>query len=130
MQTNWERLFFPEFKSLNRIYNQYCQYRNFKSVMPIFDSEYTNPDNEVIGYYDQGDLVAFSLIRVYDIKNVEAVQFAWNYENPLLSLGIRSLEHECALYRDRGFEYFYIGADAPYKQKFQGYERLGPANEE
>ena len=64
--------------------------------MPIFDSEYE--DNEVIGYYDGDILVAFSLIARYDRENAEAVQFAWDYVTPKLSLGRVSLENECAFY--------------------------------
>jgi hypothetical protein len=36
--------------------------------MPIFDSRYTDPMTDVIGYYDHNKLVAFSLIKRYDIR--------------------------------------------------------------
>jgi len=94
--------------------------------MPIFDSEYTDPKNDVIGYTDSGQLVAFSIIRRYDQKNAECVQFAWNYEKPRLRLGIESLKTECAIYRDRGFEFLYLDQAHLYKQQFQGFETLGP----
>lgn len=91
--------------------------------MPIFDSEYL--DNEVIGYRHDGKLVAFSLIKIHDNENVEAIQFAWDYANPELKLGIKSLKNECAIYKARGYKYFYLGAAAKYKQ-IDGYEELGP----
>jgi hypothetical protein len=94
--------------------------------MPIFDSEYTDMSNDIIGYYDQDNLVAFSIVRKYDQDNVEALQFAWNYHNPKLRLGIKSLEHECALYKKLGYQYLYLGGADEYKSKIAGFEILGP----
>jgi len=111
---------------LNEIYIKYCRYKKFDSVMPMFYGEWCNTNNNVIGYYDDKCLVAFSLIRIHDDQNVECVQFAWDYENPKLRLGIKSLKHECAFYRDRQFKYMYLGEVQEYKKHFEGYEELGP----
>lgn len=111
---------------LQKIYKEYCRYKNFKSVMPIFPSEFTDTKNDVIGYYDNDILVAFSLLRRYDSENVEAIQFAWDYKNPKLSLGINSLKSECALYKELGFKYLYLGGADEYKKKIDGFEILGP----
>lgn len=108
------------------LYKEYCNYKKFKSVMPIFDSEFTDSKNDVIGYYDNGDLVAFSLLRRYDNENVEAIQFAWDYKTPQLRLGINSLKNECAIYKERGFKYLYLGCADEYKKKINGFEILGP----
>jgi hypothetical protein len=94
--------------------------------MPIFDSQYTDKSNDIIGYYDQDQLVAFSLIRRFDNKNSECLQFAWNYQNPRLRLGIESLKNECAIYRNLGFEYLYLGFADEYKKEISGFEILGP----
>jgi arginyl-tRNA--protein-N-Asp/Glu arginylyltransferase len=95
--------------------------------MPIFDSEYLNEQSDVLGYHNpQGDLVAFSLITKFDQFNVEAVQFAWNYQQPDLQLGIRSLENECARYRRLGYHYLYLGLVDDYKHQFDGFELVGP----
>jgi len=109
---------------LNNIYKKYCQYKNFESVMPIFDKEYFN--NDVIAYYDNNELVAFNMIGIYNDKHVEDYQFAWTYHNPNLYLGIKSIEHECAYYKSKGVEYLYLGEVAHYKTMIQGYEELGP----
>lgn len=93
--------------------------------MPIFDTEFINASNDVIGYYDGDLLVGFSLLRRYDSENVEAIQFAWNYKNPKLRLGIKSLESECAYYKERGFKYLYLGGADEYKSKVDGFEILG-----
>jgi len=118
----------PPIERLQTIYRDYCRYKNFESVMPIFDSQFRDPKNIVIGYYDGEDrnqISAFSILREHDDKNVEALQFAWNYKRPEQRLGIRSLEHECALYKSRGFDYLYLGYADEYKSQFDGYEILG-----
>jgi hypothetical protein len=122
----WEYLPTPDIDKLNSIYRDYCKYKHFASVMPIFDSRYTDPATDVIGYYDSDKLVAFSLIHRYDNKNALCDQFAWNYQNPRLRLGIETLKTECAIYRDRGFEYLYLEQAHLYKQSLDGFEILGP----
>lgn len=111
---------------LQKIYKEYCRYKQFKSVMPIFESEFIDPKNEVMGYFDNNVLVAFSLLRLFDTNNVEAVQFAWDYKNPKLRLGINSLQNECALYKERGYKHLYLGGADEYKSKIDGFELLGP----
>lgn len=125
--SQWNLISSPDVDQLNSIYRSYCVHKKFKSVMPIFPSEYTDPSNELIGYLDKGQIVAFSLIKIFDHMNAECVQFAWTYSNPRLRLGIRSLEHECAFYKERGFQYLYLGGADEYKKKMQGFETLGPA---
>jgi hypothetical protein len=122
----WEYLTTPDIDKLNSIYRDYCKYKHFASVMPIFDSRYTDPATDVIGYYDGDKLAAFSLIHRYDNKNALCDQFAWNYQNPRLRLGIETLKTECAIYRDRGFEYLYLEQAHLYKQGLDGFEILGP----
>lgn len=114
-----------DINELNQIYKEYCEYKQFTSVMPIFDIQYHDEHTDVIGYYDNKKLVAFSLIRTYDKDNAEALQFAWNYHNPKLRLGIESLKNECALYKRRGFTYLYLGQANEYKSQIDGYEILG-----
>jgi len=127
-QSNWEFVRKPDINLLNTIYAQYCRHKQFPSVMPIFDREYQDPWNDVVGYFDQGQLVAFSIIRKYDQDNVEAVQFAWTYHNPKQRLGIESLKHECALYKKLGYKYLYLGGADEYKSKIDGFEVLGELN--
>jgi len=108
----------------NRIYNQYCSYKNFDSVMPIFNSQYTDPNVEMICYYDKEMFVAWDMIKLHDKYNAEAIQFAWDYKNPDLKLGIESLKNACAIYKEREYKYLYLGQAAKYKQ-IDGYEELG-----
>ena len=126
LMTNCKKITCPFPHQLEPIYDAYCKYKKFKSVMPIFAEEYYDDKNEVYGYYNKDEkLVAFSLLRCYNSKNVEAVQFAWDYANPALRLGIRSLKNECAIYKKRGFDYLYLGQADDYKTKIDGFEILG-----
>ena len=106
------------FQTLVFIYESYCRYKKFESVMPLFRSM-------VFEYWDKDAPVAFSLVKRYDYTNAESLQFAWDYNNPELRLGIASIEHECAFYKSQGFEYLYLGQVNDYKTQFQGYEQLG-----
>jgi hypothetical protein len=126
VKVNWAYLKNPNITELRDIYRTYCIYKHFASVMPLFDSQFTNPDTDVLGYYNNDLLVAFSLIKRYDNENALCAQFAWNYRNPKLRLGIESLRTECAIYRERGFKYLYLDQAHLYKQGITGFELLGP----
>ena len=122
----WNKLSYPDINELNKIYRDYCIYKKFASVMPIFDSRYTDSMTDVIGYFDNRQLVAFSLIRRYDKHHALCDQFAWNYHNPKLRLGIETLKTECAIYKQQGFKYLYLEQAHLYKQEIDGFELLGP----
>jgi hypothetical protein len=122
----WEYLREPNIDQLRDIYRTYCIYKHFASVMPLFDSQFTDPMTDVIGYREAGELVAFSLMKRYDDKNVLASQFAWTYHNPRTRLGVESLKTECAIYRDRGYKFLYLDQAHLYKQNLEGFEILGP----
>jgi len=111
---------------LEKIYDAYVKYKKFDSVMPLFFEEYRMPQSDVHGYYDNNELVAFSLMFRYNSKNVAALQFAWTYHNPKLSIGTKSLKWECAHYKALGYDYIYLGDADGYKQTMQGFEVLGP----
>lgn len=123
---DWYYITKPDIAVLNDIYRTYCIYKHFGSVIPIFDSQYLDPDTDLIGYQDQGRLVAWSMIKRYDNHNALCAQFAWTYHNPKTRLGIESLKTECAIYRERGFQYLYLDQAHLYKQGFDGFELLGP----
>jgi len=126
INVEWMYMSRPDIPALNEIYRAYCTYKRFASVMPIFDSRYTDPMTDVIGYYDQAKLVAFSLIKRYDEHNALCDQFAWTYHNPRLRMGIETMKTECAIYRARGFQYLYLEQAHLYKSEIDGFEILGP----
>lgn len=123
---SWKYIRNPDTVALNKIYRDYCIHKKFASVMPIFDSQYTDLKSDVIGYYDNCELVAFSIIKLYDQHNALCYQFAWNYHNPKKRLGIATLQTECAIYKARNFDYLYLDQAHLYKHALAGFEILGP----
>ena len=109
-----------------RVYHDYCTHKHFQSVMPLVPGRLTAAGTEIIGYRDQDRLVAWSMYRVWDHHNILSDHHAWDYRNPRLRLGIRSLENECAIYRDRGYRYMYFESVEPYMLDLQGFEIMGP----
>jgi len=126
LNSQWKYIIERNTSTLNQIYKEYCSFKKFDSVMPIFDSQYLDKSVDIIGYYDNDNLVAWDMIKIYDDQNVEALQFAWNYKNPDLRLGMESLKNACAIYKQRGFKYLYLGSAANYKKEILGYQELGP----
>ena len=122
---DWKFLTDPNIPVLQDIYRTYCIYKHFASVMPLFDSQFTDPATDVVGYYEDQQLVAFSLMKRYDKENVLASQFAWTYHNPRTRLGVESLKTECAIYREKGFKFLYLDQAHLYKQGLEGFEILG-----
>ena len=122
----WKFITNPNFDELDALYVKYCAHKKFKSIMPLFKEQFEMPNADVIGYYDNEKLVAFSLILMFaHSKSIMAERFVWDYETPKLRLGMRSLEHECALYKDQGYEYLYLGEYTEYKSAIDGFELLG-----
>lgn len=116
----------PPVDKIQEIYDQYCKYKQFESVMPIFNEDLCAPYCDIIGYYSNKDLIAFSHYYWYNKHNVEAIQFAWNYSNPKLFLGLKSLRHECAYYKAKGVKYIYLGQADEYKKQINGFEICPP----
>lgn len=82
--------------------------------------------NDLIwGYYHQNNLVAWSKIHCYN-HELEAAYFAWDYANPRLQLGLKSLKHEIAWAKAQGYYYLYLGPGyeqcSIYKSRIQGFE--------
>ncbi len=124
-EDNFKILTDPNFDQLNRIYYDYCNHHGFTSVQPIFPED---TENTVFGYYDGAELVAWTMIVEYETSRVvHNDQFAWNYKNPKLTLGIRSIKNECAYYKALGYKYMFLQHFDEYKTKFQGFEICGPA---
>jgi hypothetical protein len=111
---------------LDNIYRTYCIYKHFTSVMPMFHSRYCDSMADIIGYYDDDQLVAWSLIRRLDNHNALCDQFAWTYHKPKLRLGIETMKTECAIYKQRNFKYLYLEQAHLYKKEIDGFEILGP----
>lgn len=116
------------FDEIVEVYKKYCKYKEFDSVMPLFIEDLQQTNTELLGYRnDAGKLIAFSLILVYPSQqSVSADQFAWDWEEPKLKLGYRSIRSECARYKRLGFKYFYLGDYYDYKAELKGFEISRP----
>jgi len=127
-QTNYKTIDFKllndqHFTECEEIYKQYIRHKNFDSIYPIYREDWSRA--AILGYYDEGELAAWSCYMVYPSKStVHADQFAWNYKNPKLKLGYKSLRSECAYFRDQGFKYLILGDMYSYKQELQGFEMI------
>lgn len=115
----------PNIAQLQEIFKKYCKHKKFASVEPMWDNEFIWSHNDVIGYYNNAKLVAWSVVTKYNEDVAYAVQFAWDYDNPELSLGIKSLQTECAYYKSQGYRYYYLGEAHKYKEQFDGFEIIG-----
>lgn len=122
----WQTLDPVPIDDVLRVYRDYCTHKHFQSVMPMLPGRLQADQTEIIGYRDQGRLVAWSMYRIWDDHNILSDHHAWDYRNPRLRLGIRSLENECAIYRDRGYRFMYFESVEPYMLDLEGFEILGP----
>ena len=122
----WEIMDPVPVNDCQRVYRDYCLHKHFRSVMPLIAGRLRAPDTEIIGYRHDHRLVAWSMYRIWDKNNVLSDHFAWDYRDPRLRLGIRSMENECAIYRDRGYRWMYFETVEPYMLDMQGFEIMGP----
>jgi len=121
----WQYLDPPPVDDLRRVYRDYCLHKHFQSVMPMIAGRFTAADTEIIGYHCDNRLVAWSMYRIWDQHNVLSDHFAWDYRDPRLRLGMRSIENECAIYRDRGFRWMYFESVEPYMLDLDAFEIMG-----
>lgn len=110
---------------VQRVYREYCLHKRFRSVIPLISGRLTDPRTEIIGYHEKNRLIAWSMYRIWDRENLLSDHFAWDYREPRLRLGIRSIQNECAFYRDRGYRWMYFESIEPYMLDIEGLEILG-----
>ena len=122
---SWRLLDPVPVNAVQRVYRDYCLHKHFQSVIPMVEGRLTAPGTEIIGYHHDDRLIAWSMYRIWDQHNVLSDHFAWDYRDPRLRLGIRSIENECAIYRDRGFRWMYFESVEPYMLDLEGFEILG-----
>ena len=130
-QTNYKQIPFKflsskHFAECEQIYKKYIQYNDIINPHPVFAEEWDKEakyNADVLGYYNEQKLIAWSLIYKFPSKStVLADQFAWDYAMPKLKLGYRSIRSECAYYKSQGFSYFILGDPDKYKEELKGYE--------
>lgn len=122
--SNYSLLGCESYEACAKIYIQYCEYKQFGDMIPLFKEEFCTDIVERIGYYDKNNqLCAFTLAHLFPSANCAyASYFAWNYQNPKLGMGNIANKNEIARYKRLGYDYYYLGPAMPYKAKLQGYE--------
>lgn len=114
------------FSQCEKIYKKYIAHNNIENPHPVFEEEWDKESKynaDVLGYYHDDQLVAWSLVYKFPSKStILADQFAWNYADPKLKLGYRSIRSECAYYKSQGYKYFILGDPDKYKEELKGYE--------
>lgn len=113
------------FDQYNEIFEVYLKKKGFPEDQSIERLFSVDPDKKiVIEVYDYDELVAFSVIRMEPIA--VSLQFAWNYHNPKLSLGIHCQYFELEYLKSEGYEYSYVcpGYEDTciWKSRFPGFE--------
>lgn len=112
-----------DFLQCEQIYKEYIIYKNFDEIYPIFREDWVK--GTIFGYYDEDELVAWSAYYEYPSKKTaHADQFAWNYKNPKLKLGYKSLRSELAYFKSKGFDYLILGDIYSYKTELKGFETI------
>lgn len=126
---DWQYLTMPlHWPRCLEIYQRYCQVRGFSSVMPLLMPRLSDASSDVIGYWCDQQLVAWSLVRRFGTESVLLDQFAWDYSQPRQRVGIRSLRQECWLYQSCGFRWLYLEQADIYQPHLPELEILGAAH--
>jgi arginyl-tRNA--protein-N-Asp/Glu arginylyltransferase len=123
-ETNYVLLEPDAYEECVQIYIKYCQYKQFGDMIPLFKEEFSLDIAERIGYTDKDNrLCAFSVIwKLPSVNSLYTSYFAWDYLNPELRIGNKSVRSEIARYKRLGYDYYYLGPAMPYKKQLQGYE--------
>ena len=111
---------------LESIFNQYLEYRNFKTwkFEPLLTLEIER--KHFLIYYINNKPIAFTFVRDVGSNSIFSTQFAWNYENPKLYLGKYANLAEIDYCLENKKDYMYTGVgyekSCIYKSDYEGFE--------
>jgi hypothetical protein len=110
-------------KLLINIYNKYIKYKNFRYDLSIDDI--VSNSHGYIYYVYQNNLIAFSFYKIVDDSYL-CIEFAWDYENPSLSLGHVNVYYNSILAKIKRCKYMYLSSGyescSIYKSEYSGFE--------
>ena len=115
----------PWQKECDEVFKKYCDYRGYDDHHDagLIDKEYGDKDYFV--YWHDDKIVAYTSLTRYD-WSVEAGEFAWDYENPKLGLGVFAQNFECMKYQELDYKYYYSSYAyekvCEYKSFYNGFE--------
>jgi hypothetical protein len=114
----------PDKKLLGPIYEKYAAHRQYNTNNLTLDDICDN-SNQILLYRRNGKFIGFLAFKIIN-KAFLSVEFAWDYEEPELSLGHVSRHVESVLAKQRGCEYIYMSSGyetcSLYKSDYAGFQ--------
>lgn len=111
-------------KRLQTIYDRYVRYKKFRDNSLTIDDMIQNSHGHIY-YVHQNRIVAFSFYKIIG-KSYLSIEFAWDYEDPKLSLGHTSIYFEYLFAKKHRCNYMYLSAGyeecSIYKSKYPGFQ--------
>jgi hypothetical protein len=109
---------------LEEIYKKYLAHKQYKDQSYTIDDIIKNSHGHIY-YVVEGKIVAFLFFKTIN-KALLAIEFAWDYEDPKLSLGNVSIYYASLLAKFKGCSHIYLSAGyescSIYKSKYEGFE--------
>jgi hypothetical protein len=109
-------------KVFKKILNDYLQHNKFSNIYAIDEK---NERFKYIVYKVKGKIVAITKLLQYN-NNVETYAFIWDYKNPEMRLGEKTLEHELWWAKKEGYQCLYTGSgyekSSIYKANIPGFQ--------
>lgn len=122
-QVTW-RLWKPDVRVMAPIYEKYIAHRAYNgnnlTLQDIVDNS-----NQIIAYQRYNKLIGFLAFKTVQDAFL-SIEFAWDYEEPYLSLGHVSRHVESILAKHRGCRYIYMSSGyetcSLYKSDYPGFQ--------
>lgn len=109
---------------LQEIYDKYVQHKGFRDLSLTVDDMIANSSGHVY-YVHNNKIIGFTFYKIIS-SNYLSVEFAWDYENPKLSLGHVSIYLESLFAKTQRCRYMYLSAGyekcSLYKADYPGFE--------
>lgn len=109
---------------LKSIYNKYLTYKDFDDRSLTINDMIKNSDGALYYFYN-AKIIGFSFYKIINDAYL-SIEFAWDYEQPKLSLGHVSIYHEIMYAKMKRCKYFYMSSGyetcSLYKADYPGFE--------
>tara|TARA_B100001113_G_scaffold353761_1_gene359692 strand:+ start:2049 stop:2798 length:750 start_codon:yes stop_codon:yes gene_type:complete len=114
----------PWEKECNVIFKKYCEHKGYDDhSTELTDKGYGDKDYFV--YFHNEKIIGYTELTRYK-ESVVAGEFAWDYEDPKLSLGTFAQNFECMSYKDMKYKYYYSSyayeKACEYKSHYNGFQ--------
>lgn len=114
----------PTYDEFDSIAHFYSQHKKIKSTH-VFEEIKKNPEYRWLTYEKDEEVIGFVAYLFYS-RSLVGVQFAWDYQEPKLSLGSVSTYQETILAQELGCRHYYLMGgyenDSIYKSQNPGFE--------